>query len=197
MWGSSFIFAPIFEQGTSERQMYLPEGDLWYSGENLLRDKVNGWVTVVSDLDDGDQVPLFIRAGTIYPSHHSSSGNYETTTEAKKSPMDLRVTLRDDKTASGDLYLDDGESIDAEINNYSYIQFEAVPGSLNSKPITTTYTEFEFKIEIIWVFGLSDEDVTGVMVNNAEYADFEFFQSALHIRNLQLDPLTPFTIHWF
>ena len=66
MWGPSFIFAPIIEQGTSERQMYLPEGDLWYSGENLLRDKVNGWVTVVSDLDDGDQalVPMFIRAGT-------------------------------------------------------------------------------------------------------------------------------------
>ena len=35
--------------------------------------------------------------------------------------MDLSVTLRDDKTASGDLYLDDGESIDAEINNYSYM----------------------------------------------------------------------------
>ena len=121
MWGSSFIFAPIFEQGTSERQMYLPEGDLWYWGVNLLRDKVNGWVTVISDLDDEfDEVPMFIRAGTIYP-QHSSSGNFETTTEARKSPMDLMVTLRDDKTASGDLYLDDGESIDAEINNYSYM----------------------------------------------------------------------------
>ena len=198
MWGSSFIFAPIIEQGTSERQMYLPEGYLWYSGSNFLSDKVNGLVTVISDLDDGDQarVPMYIRAGTIFPLH-SWQGNLESTTEARKSSMDLSVTLRDGKTASGDLYLDDGESIDAEINNYSYIQFEAVPGSLNSKPITTTFTDFEFKIEIIWVFGLSEENVTGVMVNNEEYMDFEFFQSALHIRNLQLDPLTPFTIHWF
>ena len=109
-------------------------------------------MTVVSDLDDEfDEVQMFIRAGTIYP-QHSSSGNFETTTEARKSPMELRATLREDKTASGDLYLDDGESIDAEINNYSYIQFEAVPGSLNSKPITTTFTDFEFKIERIYVY---------------------------------------------
>ena len=45
-------------------------------------------------------------------------------------------------------------------------------------------------------YGLS-EYVTGVMVNNAQHTDFEFFESYLQIWNLQLDPLAPFSIHWF
>jgi alpha-D-xyloside xylohydrolase len=64
MFGPAFLVAPITEQGQTEKEVYLPAGTDWYNF--WTNEKLAGgrWVKVAAPID---QIPLFVRAGTILP----------------------------------------------------------------------------------------------------------------------------------
>ena len=61
--GESLLVAPVVEQGAVNRKLYLPKGDWlnYWTGDHLTGGKD---VTVPAPLD---QIPIFVRAGTILP----------------------------------------------------------------------------------------------------------------------------------
>lgn len=64
MYGPAFLVAPVTEQGSTQRRVYLPAGSDWYNywtNERLL-----GGQTITVDAPI-DILPLFVRAGSIVP----------------------------------------------------------------------------------------------------------------------------------
>ena len=82
-------------------------------------------------------------------------------------------------------------------DHYSFIQFRAGPGSLQSDPLVTNYADLGFLLESVVVAGVEGE-VTGVMVNNGLHQEWVWHEdtSSLEVTSLGLNPLTQFTIHW-
>ena len=134
------------------------------------------------------------RGGYMIPTQEAAM----TTKESRRTPMTLNVFLgenNDEIVHLGGLYLDDGDSIDAEIDNYSYVEFSLYEGHLlKNFPITTKYKDYEFVIGTVLIIGMK-ENVTNVIVNNGIHEDFEDGH-VLRIYNLNLDPTTPFEILW-
>ena len=111
--------------------------------------------------------------------------------------MTLMAFLSNSGTAQGFLFLDDGESIHTETDQFSLLEFQVSPGSLTSSLQANFYTEIRFNIDVVVIAGL-DERVSGVMVNNALHDSFTYNAETniLNITALALHPLQPFRIHW-
>ena len=82
-------------------------------------------------------------------------------------------------------------------DHYSFIQFRAGPGSLQSDPLVTNYADLGFLLESVVVAGVEGE-VTGVMVNNGLHQEWVWHEDtgSLEVTSLALHPLNQFTIHW-
>ena len=189
MWGPSLLIAPVIEPGVTERRVYLPPSCLWYNYYTMSR-VLPQYITAVSDLHGDDpRVPLFVRGGSILPTQAPGL----TTTASRLNDMKLNVFLDEEGLATGDLYLDDGESIEPQ---HSFVEFLVGSGSFESFPKITDYSA-PFLIQEILITGLA-VDVTGVMVNNGVYEDYIYDKESglLRIYNLSQDPLTPFSVHW-
>jgi len=193
MWGEALVIAPIIEQGVFSREVYLPENEIWYDF-NTLEQISAGDIIVGNENDTFSVVPVFARGGYMIPTQEAAM----TTKESRRTPMTLNVFLgenNDEIVHLGGLYLDDGDSIDAEIDNYSYVEFSLYEGHLlKNFPITTKYKDYEFVIGTVLIIGMK-ENVTNVIVNNGIHEDFEDGH-VLRIYNLNLDPTTPFEILW-
>jgi alpha-D-xyloside xylohydrolase len=96
MLGPAFLVAPVTEQGTASREVYLPAGTDWYnwwSGERL---KGGQTIKVAAPIDT---IPLFIRAGSIVPlgSAVENTHQKQTITKVRVFPgADADFTLFDD-----------------------------------------------------------------------------------------------------
>ncbi len=64
MYGPAFLVAPVTEQGSTTRKLYLPAGCDWYNYWTNERLKGGQTVTVAAPID---RIPLFVRAGSIVP----------------------------------------------------------------------------------------------------------------------------------
>jgi alpha-D-xyloside xylohydrolase len=64
MFGPAFLVAPITEQGSTSREVYLPAGADWYN--YWTNQKFAGGQTVKVDAPI-DTIPVFVRAGSIVP----------------------------------------------------------------------------------------------------------------------------------
>jgi alpha-D-xyloside xylohydrolase len=102
MFGPAFLVAPVTEQGQTDKEVYLPAGSDWYNF--WTNEKLAGgrWVKVAAPID---QIPVFVRAGSIVP-----LGTPVESTADRQSIAELRVYAG--KDADFALYDDDGKSYD-------------------------------------------------------------------------------------
>jgi alpha-D-xyloside xylohydrolase len=64
MFGPALLVAPVTEQGSTSREVYLPAGNDWYDFWTNKRIAGGQHVTVAAPIDT---IPLFVRAGSILP----------------------------------------------------------------------------------------------------------------------------------
>ena len=64
MFGPAFLVAPITEQGNTRRMVYLPAGADWYNYWTSERMRGGQSIQVEAPID---QIPLFVKAGSILP----------------------------------------------------------------------------------------------------------------------------------
>lgn len=104
MFGPAFLVAPVTEQGQTAKDVYLPQGSDWYNF--WTKEKLAGgqWVKVAAPVD---QIPLFVKAGSIVPLGSSIQST------ASKQHIE-QVLVYPGKDAAFDLYDDDGRSYDYE-----------------------------------------------------------------------------------
>jgi alpha-D-xyloside xylohydrolase len=104
MFGPAFLVAPVTAQGQTEKDVYLPAGSDWYNF--WTNEKLAGgrWVKVAAPID---QIPVFVRAGSIVP-----LGSAIESTASKQSVAEIRIYPGKDSDFA--LYDDDGTSYDYE-----------------------------------------------------------------------------------
>jgi alpha-glucosidase (family GH31 glycosyl hydrolase) len=107
MLGNAVMIAPALQEGTDVVHAYFPPS-VWYNYQNfsMVIDTQTGGAYV--DL----QTPLttcnvFVRGGTILPLQRAEM----TTTASRKSPFTLLIALDANQSATGTLFLDQGDEI--------------------------------------------------------------------------------------
>jgi alpha-D-xyloside xylohydrolase len=64
MFGPAFLAAPMLDQGTTSRRVYLPAGTDWYDWWTNRRYSGGEWIDAAAPIE---RMPLFVRAGSIVP----------------------------------------------------------------------------------------------------------------------------------
>lgn len=110
-YGPGILVAPVTEEGATSVDTYLPNDIFydWYTHEPICG---QGATHTFTDVDT-THIPLLIRSGVILPLRTSSA---DTTTALRKKDFEILIPLDANGEASGQLYLDDGESVDPEEN---------------------------------------------------------------------------------
>ena len=107
--GPAILVTPVLAQGMTTVSGVFPgvgKGDIYYDWYTLAQvDASPGQnVTIVAPLG---HIPVYVRGGNILPMQQPAM----TTAVARNTPWSLLVALSEEGSASGSLYLDDGESI--------------------------------------------------------------------------------------
>ncbi|VUX56407.1 putative Glucan 1,3-alpha-glucosidase [uncultured Woeseiaceae bacterium] len=115
LFGPNLLVAPVYEQGATDRSVYLPYGSDWvnfYDGTQFA-----GGQSVVVDAPLG-QTPLFVRTGTILPMGPTVSHTNDGT------PPHLDVHIFPGGDGMFVLYEDDGISFDYTSGLFRYTRFD-------------------------------------------------------------------------
>uniref|UniRef100_A0A8C4EJJ1 Lysosomal alpha-glucosidase n=1 Tax=Dicentrarchus labrax TaxID=13489 RepID=A0A8C4EJJ1_DICLA len=114
LWGSSLLISPVLEQGAVELAAYLPPGT-WYSLHNVSRTDVLKLKHLISSFSRVFfDLPFLVKEPAL------------TTIASRRNPFFLTVALSAGGWARGDLFWDDGDSLDTfEMGNYCYVIFIA------------------------------------------------------------------------
>jgi alpha-glucosidase len=112
MLGSAILVLPVLDQGQTTVTGVFPGGKStrwydWYTGKEEDRGKHGENVTVDAPLG---HIPIYIKGGSIIPLQQPAY----TTSESRKNPFELVLALDENSEAIGQLYLDDGESLEPE-----------------------------------------------------------------------------------
>lgn len=190
LWGPALLIAPVLEENVTMIQVYFPVGT-WFdftTGETIQ--SVGEWLLRHTPMD---KINLLVRGGFILPCQTPGL----TTTESGKKPFCLVVALSiPDGDAKGELYWDDGESVDTfEKNRYNSVQFHAHNQTLYSVIQHSSYAD-ESKLGNITMYGFSRKPVS-VSVNGKMHPfQYDQYQRVLNLTNLELPMFKFFIIKW-
>ncbi|CAF0869288.1 unnamed protein product [Adineta steineri] len=187
LWDTSLLIAPVIYENHVNKSVYLPTTERWfdyYTGEEI---KTLGQLTVPAPLDF---IPLYLRGGAIIP-HQQSAMN---TVASRKKPLFLIVALDKNQYAEGNLFFDDGESIDTyERSVYNYFIFNYNSQRLTIEPWTYNYPQMgnDIKLEDITIYGM-DKAPTKVMWNGQDLImstqwTFDSTKNILRMTKLELN----------
>jgi alpha-glucosidase/alpha-D-xyloside xylohydrolase len=109
MYGPAFLVAPVTEQGTTHRTVYLPAGCDWYN--YWTNQRLHGGQTVDVDAPI-DTLPLFVKAGSIVPMGTDEGG-------VRHTQKIESVKVYPGADGSFTLFRDDGTSYNYEQGKYS------------------------------------------------------------------------------
>jgi alpha-glucosidase (family GH31 glycosyl hydrolase) len=163
LWSSHLLIAPVIYQGHTTKDVYLPTSDRWfdyYTGKEIT---TLGLLTVQAPRN---YLPLYLRGGAIIP-HQPSAMN---TVLSRKNFFYLYVALDNQQRAQGDLYWDDGESIDTyETSHYNYFIFNYDAQRLTIEPWTYKYPEMNNKLDEVLIYGMTKQP-TKIVWNGQDLA---------------------------
>uniref|UniRef100_A0ABM0GVL5 Lysosomal alpha-glucosidase-like n=1 Tax=Saccoglossus kowalevskii TaxID=10224 RepID=A0ABM0GVL5_SACKO len=139
-----------------------------------------------------DKINLHIRGGNIIPAQEPGI----TTKESRQNKFHLIVALCTKNEADGELYLDDGDTLDAyEQELYAYVRFQANATSVISQIVKLGFTGSDSAdLGLVKVFGVVQQP--SYVSANGVKAQFSYKNKVLTIEKLNLSLLKPFTIVW-
>lgn len=124
-YGPGLLVAPVTEENSITTTIYMPD-DIFY--DYFTHEKVVGKGAMVTLTDVAyTTIPLYYKGGSILAQRESSAN---TTTDLRKLDFEIIIAPDADGKASGDLYLDDGVSL--EQPSSSYIHFDYTDGVFSS-----------------------------------------------------------------
>jgi len=181
--GSNIMIAPVTDEGARQVEVYIPSSDWYnyYTGEQYLYSKQ--FLNISSPLDT---IPIFLKGGSIIPIQEYGNN----TKYSRKNPFSLIIILNSDGNAEGDLFFDDGESIDTiKTKSYYYSKFS---WSLLNKKLIFNIIENNYSsmsnliLNKIIIYGLKNIPIK-ININNKEfYPKIRSFTQIVEINDLAL-----------
>ncbi|TVY59550.1 Glucosidase 2 subunit alpha [Lachnellula suecica] len=130
--GSTGLLAkPVVTEGATSVDIYIPDSEVYYDYFDFEKYQGQGHKTVQAPLE---KIPLLMQGGHIIPRKdrpRRSSGLM------KWDPYTLVVVLGNEGTASGKLYVDDGETFDYQTGAFIHRSFNFKNGVLASSNLGT------------------------------------------------------------
>lgn len=184
MWGKALMVSPIVDQNTYTKSSYLPKGR-WYETDVLpdSESRVPRLVDSNGEWYDSKNVSLanlvlFYRGGHILPTYRDVR---QTIPETVKQPFGLEIALCPMAKAHGQIYIDDGDTLDE--NNFDLIKMDVQNSRLTLKSVKFSTQKFHFGS--VKVFGVS-QNVKQVTVVSTDTKDVNFTQQD-HMLSFRLD----------
>jgi len=165
LWGRSVLISPFIFENRNEVDAYIPE-DVWYERTNEFA-KLYSTTGFVKLSDPVTGPPIHFRGGSILPIADNSSVNTKALLEK---PLSLHVFPDKNKLAFGDLFMDDGDSIDTiSTNKYNYFEFQLLTNcTLEIRVIKLGYTpSFSQMIGKVLVANTNSDKVSARIDANA------------------------------
>ncbi|KAL2059720.1 hypothetical protein VTL71DRAFT_10212 [Oculimacula yallundae] len=107
--GGSLMITPVLAQGATSVNGVFPgvgRGEIWYDWYNQSAVTVAPGQNITIDAPLG-HIPVYVRGGSVLPVQEAGM----TTRECRSNPWGLIAAMSSEGIASGQLYLDDGESL--------------------------------------------------------------------------------------
>jgi alpha-glucosidase/alpha-D-xyloside xylohydrolase len=150
LWGRDFLVAPVVEQGTAVREVYLPAGgwyDFW-TGERLEAGRT------VRRAVDLETMPVYVRAGAVVPMGPAKQYALE--------PVDGPLTLVVYSGADGEaqVYEDDGVTFDYERGAFTRLRCRWNEGRRELRIVPEKGSARARRIEVRLVPGGARQSVT-------------------------------------
>ncbi|XP_042638461.1 uncharacterized protein LOC103207213 [Orycteropus afer afer] len=172
MLGPAILISPVLESGARQISAYFPRAR-WYDYHTESGEESAGvWKTLAAPLD---HINLHVRGGYILPWQEPAINTHY----SRQNFMGLTVALDSDGKAHGQLFWDDGQSIDTyENGNYFLANFVAAQDVLQIQTIHNNYLSdlTPLKVGYIRVWGMSSQYVREVRVthNNQQFTEMNF-----------------------
>jgi len=226
MWGQDLMVVPVLEKksmynlylGWGEGypefswdfagdmrqaiQAYFPK-DSWYDWWDTDRGNIAIQGPAFKKLAVTETVmPVFVRGGAILPTQRNQSTTYA----SRKTPFDLRVYFpkptEQGMFAEGDLYLDDGDSLDTvETGSYSRVNFRANHSTKTGAGAMTAQTEISgyssMPVGTIMLFGVPSK-IHDVRINDVKVTFAQKSGGCVHVdtKGQVTDIVQGFTLKW-
>ncbi|XP_062463934.1 lysosomal alpha-glucosidase-like isoform X2 [Pezoporus occidentalis] len=189
LWGRSLLVTPVLDPGVDSVTGYVPRGT-WY--DFYTGSSVNSSGEMVKMSAPLDHLNLHIREGAILPTQKPG-----TTSEAtRRNPLSLIVAMSSGDTAWGDLFWDDGESLDTfERGNYSYVVFNVTQNIFTSTVLHASAEATEVTIGTLSIFGVR-EPPSKVLLNGQEKPFSYLDNQVLTVSDLGLSLNQGFSLQW-
>jgi alpha-glucosidase (family GH31 glycosyl hydrolase) len=120
MIGRAILGSPVITQGATSVNAYFPGTDGWY--DYYTGQFVSKGQEVKTLNAPWDYINIHVRGGSVIVKQQPAL----TSAETRVNPITLLIALNAGMNATGDLFLDDGDSLDTLAKEqYSYIEFAA------------------------------------------------------------------------
>ncbi|XP_050821721.1 sucrase-isomaltase, intestinal [Gopherus flavomarginatus] len=197
LWGPALLISPVLDEGATEVNAYIPSARWYdyYTGKSL---EIKGqFQSLPAPLE---HINLHIRGGYIIPWQEPGLN----TNQSRQNIMGLTVALDDNEVAQGQLYWDDGVSIDTyENGNYILATFATNQSVLEITIVHNGYTDpNNLKFDEIKVLGVDRVPLAvtvkqnGVTVPSLHSVSYSATEKLLHITGLQLELGKPYSVDW-
>ena len=192
MWGTSLLITPVLTQGAVTVDGYFP-ADVWYdffTGEAFT--STGETRTLDAPLE---KIPLHVRGGSIIVTQQPAT----TTKKSRTQPFSLIVALSANGSASGELFLDDGESLNTlQSGQYTLVSFTAQGGSqgnvVSSVPVKGFAPSAQLTTINVWGVSASPSSVT--LNGNAVQFAYNASTKTLAVTALQVELTAAFSLAW-
>lgn len=195
LWGPALLICPILEQGQTVLNLYLPKSRWFdfYTGE-LVTEKggAGHQISVTPD----SKIPLFVQGGHIIPLQQPANN----TVFSRKNTFKLMVALAktgDNYSASGDLFWDDGDSIDTTNSNnhyYSTIEFGGNVLKMTIGNSGNAAVVSNLKIDLIDILGYDGKSTNAALNSQSLTTSYERKTNVLRLKDLNLPLSQNFSI---
>lgn len=190
--GSGLLVTPVLTESTTIVNAYLPAGS-WYDFYTGAKTSSSGqYVQLDAPID---KINLHLRGGVIIPRQKPEM----TINLSRKNPYNLLVALNGTGFASGDLFVDDGESFNTiSKNHFTFVTFTHMANVLTIKPTTVGYHEIQ-PLTAINFLGVGQQP-NQVSINNQVIARNLWTYSKsikrLTVQGINVDLKAPATLSW-
>lgn len=190
LWGRGLLVTPVLSPSVDSVEGYFPAGR-WYdyfTGNSFLSTGEN--IRLPAPLD---KINLHLREGTVIPTQRPNL----TLWVSSGQPLHLLTALSDQGSASGELFWDDGESLDTYENlQYAYILFTVDKKVMQSQVVQTHVEASYITVESASFYGVQSRPEQ-VQVNGLEAAfTYTDDNKVLSVSDLGLNLNQNFTISW-